>query len=186
MDARGGVPAAGKHQYASSATNCNCSLVLPLLTSALLVAGWAASDTNSNPGFCLAGWTDLKPGPNASLLVFKAGPQGSEPPCGNFLGVAAASSDDLTERSSGRSSQLVPVKAINTAHNFSEDAFLFWRDERRNYHLLYHSYGQGGVSNGVGSHAFAKHSEGPWYDSQEPVYTTAVANCNIRPIFRGY
>ena len=49
---------------------------------------WAAPQTNSNPGFCFAGWSDSPhPGPNASLLVFKAGRQGSEPPCANFLGV---------------------------------------------------------------------------------------------------
>jgi hypothetical protein len=30
------------------------------------------------------------------------------------------------------------------------------------------------VTNGCGGHAFAKHPEGPWYDSLEPAYTTAV------------
>ena len=47
---------------------------------------WAAPQTNSNPGFCFAGWSDSPhPGPNASLLVFKAGPQGSAP-LRQFLG----------------------------------------------------------------------------------------------------
>ena len=51
--------------------------------------------------------------------VCKAGPQGSEPPCGNFLGVAAASSEDLRE----------PWRVITAP---IEDAFL-WRDERGHY-----------------------------------------------------
>ena len=152
---------------------------------------WAAPQTNSNPGFCFAGWSDSPhPGPNASLLVFKAGTQGSEPPCANFLGVvrtndglpsvcqqgllwlltegalvvsqAAASSEDLVQPWRVITD---PIKVIDTARNHSEDAFL-WRDERGWYHMLYHSYNQGGVGGGVGGHAFARRPEGPWYDSQ--------------------
>ena len=71
-----------------------------------------------------AGWSDHPhPGPNASLLVFKAGLHGSQPPCPNFLGVAAASSEDLTQPWHVITE---PVKVIDAAKNHSEDAFL-WR-----------------------------------------------------------